>query len=336
MKARAVLASSLSLILGMAFLLTACGPGGGSGASMMAAVPDGDYQAVFSFKPNEFIKSGFITKLKENFPMAEMMFAELESGPEQSGMKLEEIDTIMAFTATDGENIMMISGSFDPTKARAEFEKNQGVTLTEKKEGATTYWHDADSDAGLLFNGNVGFQATEAGLKKVIGTMAGSGKKYVDGDSYKKVGHLMNSGATISFAAGNTGEFDPSMMAMQLGQMEEDQEKVEMLTAAMGKMTGTAGSFTIKDSVDGRISMVFSEAAAAKNVADYMNGKKDYIFEQMADQAQEMAAMMPNFNVDRDKIKALARTLSFAAEGDVMHVNIHVAWDDIAFLFANK
>lgn len=336
MKARAVLASSLASILGLVFLFTACAPGGGSGASMMATVPDGDYQMVFHFKPNEFLKSGFITKMKANFEQSAMFLADLEKGPEETGMKIEEIDSMMAFATTSGDAITMISGNFDQAKVRAEFEKNKGATLTEKTEAGKTYWIDSDYDAGMIFNGNVGIQANEEALKSIIATMGGTGKKYTDSEAYKKVGRLMDTGATISFASANAESFDPSMMAMQIGMFEEDQEKVQMLSESFSKVTAMAGNFTMRDAIDGRFSVVFSEAAAAKSVADYMNGKKDFFFEKIADQAQELAAMMPDYNIDRDKIKGLSRLFSFAAEGDLMHVNIKVAWDDIAFLFAKK
>jgi hypothetical protein len=247
-------------------------------------------------------------------------------------MKLSDIDTILG--ATLGfETIVFTSGTFDQNAAKQALEENMGLTLEEVDIEGQKVWMDSDYDKGMLFTGNLAVMANRKDMEKVVACTANPEQSYANGETYAKLGKYFDAGATMSFMSSKVSDFDPAMMAQGMADEGDDEETISDLMAAAEKMEGFAGSFRISNAINGKVFMLFSEAGAATAFADYFNSKKTMTFEQAADQAEQMAEMMPNINADRGKIMALANKINFGTEGNALRISIDIAWGDIAFLF---
>jgi ribosomal protein L10 len=324
------------VLAALAATFMACGQAGnGGGSAAMAALPDGDYQWIVSVKPNELMKSQFVEKVKESFPMAEGAFSELTNQAEESGFKLEDIDTISAFSNKEGDTYAFADGKFKPEEAIKGFEKDKGVKMEEMESEGMKYYVAEENDEAIYFAGNTAISTSKENITKVLETVAGKGDKYIDSDAYKKAVKYFDQGQTFSFYApemGGQAAFDPSMAQMVFGMYEQDPEKLKALGEAMAAMTGFGAKIKVTDKINGNVAVIFSDNDSAKVLADFYNANKDKMFEMAAMQA-EQATAMAGLKYDKEKILALKKVFNFKAEGDSLVIGINLAWNDISFMF---
>ena len=322
------------VLAAIAATFAACGQAGNGGAAM-AALPDGDYQWIVSVKPNELMKSQFVENVKKSFPMAEGAFSQMTSQAEESGFKLEDIDTISAFSSKEGDTYAIASGSFKPEDAIKGFEEDKGVKMKEMEIEGVKYFAAEENDEAIYFAGNAAVSTSKDNISKVLETVAGKGKKFVDSEAYKKAAKYFDQGQTFSFYApdmASENAFDPSMAQMMFGMFEQDAEKLQALGEAMAAMKGFGAKIKVTDRISGDMAMIFADNTSAKVLADFYNANKDKMFEMAASQA-EQATAMAGLKYDKEKILALKKAFNFKTDGDALVININLAWSDISFMF---
>lgn len=323
------------VLAALAATFVACGQTGGK-SEALSALPDGEYQWIMSMNPNELLKSQFVTSLKEGFPMAEGALSEMTAKANETGMKLDDVKVVSVFGNTGGDVFLFADSTLSADEAIKVMKEEKGESFKETEKDSVKYFMNEDTDEAVFFSGNTIVQSSQKAIEKMLETKAGKGKKYLDSEAYKKAAKYYDPGQTISFYAGDIasqGGVNPSMAAMAFAEFETDQAKLQALGEAMAKATSFGGKIKVTDAIKGDLAVIYSDAEAAKLIADFFTANKDKMFEKAAVQA-EQAAAMTGLNYDKDKVLALKNAFNFKADGEALVININLSWNDISFLFA--
>lgn len=320
----------------VAITFVACGQTGSGSNEALATLPDAEYQWIMTINPNELINSQFVKNVKEGFPMAAMLFTGIDEQANETGIKLEEIDVISVFFKAGEftEPYAFAQGSFKQEAAIKQIEEEKGIKLEEIEKDGLKYFAEEDGDKAMYFAGNTAVQSSKEAIEKLVDTVAGNGKKYIDSEAYKTASKYFDHGQTFSFYAANFGEDaainTASSAAFEM--FEKDAAKVEALTEAANKISGMGAKIKVTNAVKGDVAILFSDAEAAKLLANFLNDHKDEMFEKAAEEG-EQAATMTGLKYNREKMLALKNCFSYKAEGEAVIVGINLSWDNISFLF---